>query len=186
MADIPHGRAADGEIEIVGENPVYENSFGTLYDDAVLFPSGAAGRYLRFNWKSAGSVAVLPVMEDGSIAMIRVFRHAVRRWVLEIPKGFCPLELTPEEAALRELREEMGIECRSLERLRQVWTDPGFIDKPTILFVARGCRIAHATTIEAQEAIAPPEFHPLEALRNGQLEDAISLIALLSVNPLAG
>lgn len=148
------GNAAKGEIQIVSERIVYENRYGTLYDDSVAFPGGVNGTYMRFSWHAPYSVAVLPVLTDGRIVLIEVFRHAQRRWLYEIPKGFGQTEAEPANVARIELLEEAGIKSGSIEHLVTVSSDPGFIANPLHIFVARDCEFS-----------APPAREEFETIR---------------------
>jgi len=112
------GKVKKGEIEIIREQPVYENQYGILYDDEVIFPSGVSGKYIRFLWKAPYSVAVLPVIENDRIALISSFRHGLRGWTLEIPKGFGKPDIPPKKVAQLELIEETGLSCKRIHKLR--------------------------------------------------------------------
>lgn len=74
------------EIEITAENKVYENRFCEFFDDYVIFPSGANGKFLRLRMKGCYSVAVLPITKEGEMVFIKTFRHSARGWGLRFPK----------------------------------------------------------------------------------------------------
>lgn len=176
-------KAKKGEIEITREQPVYENQYGILYDDEVIFPSGASGKYIRFLWKAPYSVAVLPVMEDNQIALISSFRHALRGWTLEIPKGFGEKNLKPKEAARRELLQETGLSCKKIYKLREIIIDPGFIATKMILFVAKGCVQFKNPCLEDHEAIGSIQVYPVkevyQIIAKEGIKDSVTLVALL-------
>ena len=60
---------------------------GHIVRDAVRFADGTLGLYNRI--VASGGITVLPILGD-AIALIRIFRHAPRRWFLEAPQGFLP------------------------------------------------------------------------------------------------
>ena len=68
---------------------IYQDAYLRIIRDAVLFPDGKKGIYLRLiePVDHASGVIVLPVYQ-GQILLIRHFRHATRTWHLEIPRGF--------------------------------------------------------------------------------------------------
>jgi ADP-ribose pyrophosphatase len=178
------GDAKDGEIQILRECPVYQNEYGTLYDDAVLFPSGAAGHYIRFLSSAPFSVAILPIMADGRIALIKVFRHALRNWILEIPKGFGDANHEPAFLAEKELMEETGLQATSIRKSIEVITDPSFTGSRMLLFIAEGCVQAKPAepedyeTIESVKTFSIPEI--TQMIQSGEISDLVSLLALSS------
>lgn len=107
-----------GEIEIERENQVFENTFATLFNDDVIFPSGIKGKYLRFEWNAPYGVMLLPRDLKGNILLVRNFRHETRRWSWEIPKGFGEVNLSPLECAKKELKEETGLLGRDWKLLK--------------------------------------------------------------------
>lgn len=177
------GDKEHGEIQIDEERLVYSNRYGSLYDDAVSFPSGARGTYVRFAWHTPYTVAVLPVLDDGSVVLLSVFRHAARAWTVEIPKGFGAADRSPEETARIELFEEAGVESARLRLTRTVAQDPAFIATPCHLFIADGCTLRDARRLEASEAIRAPRVVLAtdvdRLIDGGEVTDAITLLLLM-------
>jgi len=90
------------EIGIVTHDP-----YLWFLRDAVEFPDGDRRPHTRaINRQGNGAVA-LPVL-DGRIVLTRQFRHAVRRWSLEVPRGALEEGETPAQAAAAEVEEEIG------------------------------------------------------------------------------
>ena len=71
-------------------------------------------------------VVILPVDSQGNILLVRQFRHAVNQEMLELPAGSIDPGETPEEAAIRELREETGYKPGKLEKLGGFYSAPGY------------------------------------------------------------
>ncbi|MGQ0677537.1 MAG: NUDIX domain-containing protein, partial [Rhodospirillales bacterium] len=82
-----------------------DHYIGFVLRDAVRFADGKAGLYNRV--AATGGIAVLPIL-DNRIALIRIFRHALRAWSLEAPQGLMPPGADPAAEVRRELMEEMG------------------------------------------------------------------------------
>lgn len=84
----------------------------------------------------APAVCILPVDREGFVYLVRQYRHPVGRELLEAPAGLMEAGETPEEAALRELREETGA-TGTLEPAGDYYPTPGYCDEVIHLFVAR-------------------------------------------------
>ncbi len=81
------------------------------------------------------SVAVVPLV-GSEVLLIRQFRAPVGGWVLEVPAGRVDPGESPEEAARRELVEEVGYRPGRLERLASVYTSPGYSDEVLHVYLA--------------------------------------------------
>ena len=86
-------------------------------------------------------VAVLPVL-DGNFGLLRIYRHPIRDYTWEVPRGFVDAGETALASALRELEEETGLLCDSqhVTDLGTVLPEPGIIAGRTHLFAATECR----------------------------------------------
>jgi ADP-ribose pyrophosphatase len=137
---------------------VYRDQYLLLLRDAVRFPSGLLGTYIRFVSLRPGivGVAVLPVYQQ-QIVLIRHFRHATRTWHLEIPRGFS-MEASSEDDAKREIGEEINGTISKLTPLGQVHPNTGMHSDLVALFYAE-----------------------LEAYGSPESEEAITNIFLISL-----
>ena len=139
---------------------------GTLMDvERVVFPR---------------VVTVLPIV-GGTVVLIRQYRPALGRYVVELPSGIVEDGEDEEEAAARELEEEAGLRARHLEKVFEGVVSPGYSTEVASIYVA----------VDPEEAEARPETHevierlrvPLdEAVRRaaeGGLEDMRASLALL-------
>lgn len=95
------------------------------------------GRYLRLEWNIPTSVAILPLLSDGRIVLLRTFRHALREWTLEIPRGLGKLHETPKATAIRERAEESGLKVVELIDLGIITPDSGILSSNISLFLAK-------------------------------------------------
>lgn len=157
----------------------YRDQYMTLLRDAVQFPDGSRGTYIRFvDWgEGAAGVIVLPIYR-GHVVLERHFRHATRTWHLELPRGFGTAGLSQEENARRELEEEIGAVVTRLESLGMVYPDSGASTENDALFYAE---IESYTGPDAHEAIDELELVTIEEferrLRDGEITDGFTLIA---------
>jgi ADP-ribose pyrophosphatase len=84
----------------------------------------------------AGAAVVLPVLEDGSIVLIRNYRFAVDEELLELPAGILEPPEPPAACAARELAEETGYAAGRIEELGRFFSGPGTCDEVMHAFVA--------------------------------------------------
>lgn len=126
---------------------VFTNRFGRLYNDDVVSPGGLPGNYLRWQWAQTG-VVVVPVGPD-SMALVPTYRYPVGAASLEFPRGGCEPGEHPEQAAVRELREEAGLETSSVRDIGLIHADTGLIET--------GIHVCCATVLSAERKAARPE-----------------------------
>ena len=142
-----------GEIEITDSDIAFENRYAVVYNDSVIFPSGYKGSYIRLCNTLGKSIAVLPVTKDNKILLIKNFRHGVRKWGYEIPKGGVEDNEDYEEAARRELNEETGYKAEGLRYIGEYCDSPAVCDSTLRCFVALNCEKSVEISCEKTEAI---------------------------------
>ncbi len=129
--------AGTGEFRFLSSTLLYEGPIFRLVDDEVVAPNGTSFR--RQIIRHHGAVAVVPMHDDGSVTVIRQYRASVAQRLIEIPAGLLDRPGEPlEEAARRELREEVGLTCEHLDHLCTYLAAPGLTDERVAIFVARG------------------------------------------------
>jgi ADP-ribose pyrophosphatase len=126
-----------------------------------------------------GGVAVVPVLDD-CVILIRQFRIAVGREMLELPAGRLEGDEPPEYRARRELEEEIGYTAGKLTLAASYFSSAGFTDERMSIFLAFDLAET-AVSPEFDERIEPVKI-PLTALplmlANHEIEDAKTLIGL--------
>jgi len=163
------GRSAQGmptndlRVGLLAED-VY---IGQVVRDAVRFSDGKLGLYNRII--ASGGITVLPILED-AIALIRIFRHAPRRWFLEAPQGFLPAGADPVEVTRCELMEEIGAEVIELAPLGAVYTTTAMASEILHMFAAR---IAGTGAPQQSEGIAAIRVIPKDEIDALLLSGAI-------------
>ncbi|WNO70404.1 NUDIX domain-containing protein [Streptomyces sp. AM8-1-1] len=162
---------------------VFGNRFGTLFNDEVVAPTGAEGRYLRWRWSHSG-VVVVPTGPAGYL-FVPTYRYPIGDVSLEFPRGGCDADEAPARAAARELREETGYACDAslLRRIGTVHADTGLIETGVHVFTAE-VRDAEASTArpEAMESVTDPVWASREEvltwLQKGSVTCGVTLAAL--------
>ncbi|MBX5459252.1 MAG: NUDIX hydrolase [Thermogemmatispora sp.] len=157
----------------------YHDQYLLVLRDAVRFPDGAIGSYIRLvaPREQTPGVVILPIYQ-GQILLLRHFRHATRSWHLEIPRGFGWPGCTSEESARRELVEELGAEPLRLVPLGQIHPNTGITAECDELFYAE---VATYGTPEKREAIGEILPTPLSLferlIRENTITDGFTLAA---------
>ena len=158
---------------------VYEGHVLSLDRDQVEEPGGIIA--FREVVRHQGSVAALPVHEDGSLVLIRQYRYPVDEEIWEIPAGRLESREEPKGAIQRELEEEVGLHAADLERLLTVYSTPGFCDETLHLFRASALSQVPSRP-EPDERIEARVLTLEEArslMRQGEIRDSKTCLALL-------
>lgn len=127
-----------------------------------------------------GASVILPVLEDGSIVMIRNYRFAVDEHLLELPAGTLDDEEDPQICAARELTEETGYTAGTLEKLGQYYTIPGTADEILHAYLATDLA-AGPQQLETYENITVEVFSQKQVrqmIADGTIHDAKTIVAL--------
>ena len=119
---------------LVSTEKIYSGTIVNLRRDVVCLPNGKTAS--REVVEHPGAVAIVPVLSDGRILLVRQFRHPVGRVLLEIPAGKLTAGEEPDECAARELEEETGYQAKTLERRISLFTGPGFTDEVIHMYLA--------------------------------------------------
>ena len=114
-------------FKTVSSRTVWSCPWYGVRQDELILPNGGTAVYNTVT-KSA-AVWILPVLRDGRIAMLYTYRHTVDDWCWEIPAGGVKPGQSLEEAALAELREEVGGTPEKLEYIQQFYTANGICDE---------------------------------------------------------
>ncbi len=126
-----------------------------------------------------GGVGVLPVLDDG-VVLVRQFRIAIGRDMLEIPAGKFEPGDTPEKRALAELEEETGYSAGRLESIGKMYPSVGILSEALHLFLAFDLRQVPARPEwdEQIEVVTMPLAEVRAGLRKHAFEDGKTRVAL--------
>jgi len=145
-------------------------------DDGRLYERGVI--------EHPGAVVLVPILPDAAgprVLMLRQYRPALGRTILELPAGTREPDEPWMVCAQRELREEIGHRAATLTPLGEIWPAPGVSNERMALFLAEELSVA-PLPMDVDEEIAV-EAHALDDLTamalDGRLEDAKSVVALL-------
>lgn len=153
-----------------------------IYKDTMRLPDGKIEEW-DFLDHRMGAAAVLPVLEDGRIIMVRQYRNAIERETLEIPAGSRDSKTEPTiECAKRELAEETGYQSDDLSFLLSLKTTVAFCDEFIDVYLAKDLHpgMQHLDEGEAIDVEIYTLEELLQMIYSGKLQDAKTVSAILA------
>jgi ADP-ribose pyrophosphatase len=135
-----------------------------------------------------GSAVILPLFSDGTIALVRQYRHPAVRYLLELPAGTLKEGERPENGAQRELEEELGYVAGRIEKLGEFFVSPGFLEEKMWLFLATDL-VQTQQQLEDDEildVVRVPFSEGLLMIADGEIEDGKTIIGLTLAAPRMG
>jgi 8-oxo-dGTP pyrophosphatase MutT (NUDIX family) len=157
---------------------------GALISTVVATFEGPDGdRFERDVVRHPGAVDVVPLLDDGTVVLVRQYRAAVDAELLEIPAGKRDVKGEPlEETARRELEEEIGMRAGRIDLLAEFYNSPGFCDERSAVFLARDLSPCGTSAQGVEEENMTIEHVPLadipRLIAEGELSDAKSILGL--------
>lgn len=120
--------------ETLSRSEIYAGRLVRLEVHDVALRDGRRG--VREIIRHPGAAAIVAQLPDGRFVFVRQYRKAVDQDVLELPAGCLESGETPEQCALREVREETGYAVRRVIYLGSIFTSPGMCDETLWLYYA--------------------------------------------------
>ena len=163
----------------VSGKEVYSGPVFTVTRDEVLLPDGKSGH--RDLVHSYGGVVVLPVDGEGNVTLVRQFRYAHNKVLLEAAAGKLERGEEPYSAAKRELKEETGLTAGKWTFLGAIETSPGFLTEVLYLYLAQELTQGETDLDEGEflEAVTMPLEEAWSKAAGGMISDAKTLAVLL-------
>ncbi len=155
---------------------IYEGRIFKVVVERVTLPTGHVLNAEIVRHPS--SVVIIPLTAAGEVILVRQYRHAIGRWVWELPAGSLDPGEQAEAAAIRECHEEINLVPGRVERLGAFFPTPGYCDEEMIFFRATELRApaadehAHA---DEDEDIEPKAFGTGEVRRLVEIGEIVDL-----------
>ena len=171
--------------KIVASEKVFEGRVFAVTVDTVR---EADKTYTREVVHHRGSAVILPAFDDGTIALVRQYRHPAVKYLLELPAGTLNNRERPDEGAARELEEELGLVAARLEKLCEFFVSPGFLEEKMWLYLATELRETKQSLEDDEliEIVRVPIRRALQMISDGEIEDAKTIIGLMYAAPRLG
>ncbi|MEK4908084.1 ADP-ribose pyrophosphatase [Niallia circulans] len=142
---------------------IYSGRIIQVQVDEVELPNGKTST--RELVKHPGAVAVIAITDDNKLVMVEQYRKPLEKVIVEIPAGKLEKGEEPALCARRELEEETGYECETLELVSSFYTSPGFADEIIHVYVAKGLKQKeNAAGLDEDEFVNVLEISLEEAL----------------------
>ncbi len=167
--------------EILRSNYLYRGNIIKLRLDEVRLPNKR--HVTREIVEHRGAVAIVPLDAQDRVLMVRQYRSAAARELLEIPAGTLEEGEDPALCATRELKEETGYRAALWEALGYFYSSPGFSTEKMYLYLARQLTLTEASP-EEDEAITVetvPFAQAIEMIKSGGIVDGKTMVGLLRV-----
>lgn len=149
----------------------------------VTLPDGKSAK--REAVRHPGAAAVVAVDDQNNVLLVRQYRAAIAKALIEIPAG--KLDFPGEDrldAAKRELKEETGMSANCWIHLTDMVSSPGFCDEVIGIYLATGLSAGDVSPDEDEflNVIKVPLGTLMAMVRSGSITDAKTLVGLLMAN----
>jgi ADP-ribose pyrophosphatase len=166
------------EYQLHERKEIYRGRIVNLMVDSITTGNGVAT--IREVFQHPGGAAVVPLLPDGTVLLVKQFRYPMGEYLLELPAGKIDNQEPPEETAARELAEEVGFQAGSMKKIAEFYSTPGFCDEILHIYLA-----ADLTPVESHQdddeeieivRLSLPELKKL--MEAGQIRDGKTLIGI--------
>ena len=166
------------KIKVTGKKKVYSGNISLRIDRFKLNKKIIEKEIVEH----LPSIGLIPIIDNDEILLVTQYRHAAGKIVLEIPAGKIEKGETPEQAALREMREEVGYTGK-LSQILHWYLAPGYSTELMYIFIVTNLEKIKRGTLDEDENIVVKRMKlnkVLEKCINGEIEDCKTIAALLA------
>ena len=167
------------EEKTISSQMIYEGAILNLRKDTVEVVGNkiSAREIVEHN----GGVAIAAITSDNKMVMVKQFRKAANKAILEAPAGKLEKGEDPVSAAVRELKEETGYTASNIKLLTKFYASVGYSEEIIYVYLCTGL-VSGETQFDDNEAIDIIEYDLndlYEMTLNGAIEDSKTIIAIL-------
>lgn len=159
---------------------IYEGKVINLRVDTVELPNQKYSK--REIVEHSGAVGILGITKDNKIILVKQFRKPVEEVLLEIPAGKIEANESPENCALRELKEETGFSTNNMKKILEFFTTPGFSNEIIHIYLATDLQegVSNPDEDEYIETVYLTLNESLEKIIKGEIKDSKTIISILT------
>ena len=167
--------------EILAQRAVAQSKLFTIEALDLRFSNGEQRTYERMKPSGRNAVMMVPITSQGDLLLVREYAVGTEQYELGFPKGLIDLGESAEQAAIRELKEEIGMGSNHLIPLKQVVLAPSYFSSRMTLFIAQDLYSDQLVGDEPEplEVIRWPLAQAEELLTHLDFSEARSITALL-------
>lgn len=168
--------------EVLKSQEVYSGKVFKIEKDEITLPDGRTTT--RETVIHGGAAAMIPIDEDGNIIYVRQYRHSAKKMTLEIPAGTIEKGEDPYDCAMREIEEETGYKCDSMELLFKMYSAIGFCSEVLYIYLCGPLKkgVIHG---DDDEFITLERYSPKESIDmiyKGEICDSKTIAAIFAYN----
>ena len=162
---------------------VFKGSLLDIFVDEVQIHNGK--RKVREYTKHPGAAAVIPILPDGNVGLIRHYRYPTNKIHIEVPAGKIDPGEEIENTAKRELQEEIGYIPKKLTFLTKIDPCIGYSDESIWLYLGENLeKVEHFKTDESIEFYPVSFDKAIELVWSGEITDVKSIISIFWIEKL--
>ena len=172
-----------GKLERVSRTLVRQGAIIDIYDDEMRLPNGEVEHWDYVEHRM-GAAAVVPVLPDGRILLVKQFRPALNRYTWELPAGCRDVKDEPTSiTAKRELAEETGYSSDDISRILSLKTTVAFCNELVDVYLAKNIYKVSEQHLDPAEDI---EFkfwevdELLPMIYSGEMQDGKTVAGILA------
>ncbi len=165
--------------ELIKREYLYRGRILNVRLDTVRLPNG--NETIREVIEHPGAVVIVALDAADNVLLVKQYRYAIGREMLELPAGTLEKNEPPENAAPRELKEETGYTAQSWELLTRFFSSPGILTEEMRVYLARDLSAGKSEPEgdEDLQLVKMPLSQALALVERGEIMDAKSIVGLL-------
>jgi len=167
--------------KITSQKQVAKSRLFTIEQLELTFSNGQQRQYERMLGSGNGAVMIVPMLDADTILLVREYCAGTHNYELGFPKGLIDPGESPEQAANRELQEEISYGTKTLQHLSQMMMAPAFFNAKMDIFIASDLYSAQleGDEPEALDVVSWPIKEYKTLLQQSDFKEARSIAALM-------
>jgi len=174
------------EEKTISENLVYSGRVIKVFELEIKNHKDESAK--REVARHSGGACIIPVDDEGNVYTVMQYRKPIEQNTIEIPAGKLEPGEDPLECAIRELKEEAGLEAAEIISLGFIFPTPGYCDEILYIYMARNLKIGDSSP-DPGEYLTCNKINISECIKmveNGKINDGKTVVAILRAARLLG